>query len=122
MTDLKANGFTFGGAGLTLMSCWCAWWFSGGYPEALLPFGPAFLLVWAAVCAGTTLNWEIMLQQNFEAAEAGAKKQKQIAGQGKFKRVDDKELQEKAILYRLASWRGRGVFLLGRAARRRRGA
>ena len=28
MSDLKANGFTFGGAGLTLMSCWCAWWFS----------------------------------------------------------------------------------------------
>mmetsp|Transcript_3248 Transcript_3248/g.9616 ORF Transcript_3248/g.9616 Transcript_3248/m.9616 type:complete len:420 (-) Transcript_3248:44-1303(-) len=104
MTDLKANGFTFGGAGLTLMSCWMAWWFSGGYPSALLPAGPAFLVLWTAVCAGTTLNWEIMLQQNFEAAEAGAAKQKQIAGQGKLKKVGQDELAEKAILYRLASW------------------
>ena len=52
------------------MSIWIAAWFSGGYPAALLPAGPAFFLLWASVCAGTTLNWEIMLQQNFEAAEA----------------------------------------------------
>ena len=59
MSDLKANGFTFGGAGLTLMSCWMAWWFSGGYPGELRPLGPGFLALWAAVCAGTTLNWEV---------------------------------------------------------------
>ena len=60
MTDLKANGFTFGGAGLTLMSCWMAWWFSGGYPSALLPAGPAFLVLWTAVCAGTGGRAEIV--------------------------------------------------------------
>jgi len=98
MSDLKANGFTFGGAGLTLMSCWMAWWFSGGYPDVLRPVGPGFLALWSAVCAGTTLNWEVMLQQNFESQKKGK------AGQGKFKKVSQEELNEKAILYRLASW------------------
>ncbi|KAH8075044.1 hypothetical protein JL721_1031 [Aureococcus anophagefferens] len=71
VTDLKANGFTFGGAGLTLMSIWIAAWFSGLPGGAAR--GPAFFLLWASVCAGTTLNWEIMLQQNFEAAEEANK-------------------------------------------------
>jgi len=99
MSDLKANGFTFGGAGLTLMSCWMAWWFSGGYPSFLLPLGPAFFLVWTLVCVGTTVNWEFMLQQNFEAQSGKA-----IAGQRKLKKMSQDELNEKALLYRLASW------------------
>lgn len=100
MSDLKANGFTFGGAGLTLMSCWMAWWFSGGYPSFLLPMGPVFFLVWTLVCVGTTVNWEVMLQQNFEANSSG----KAIAGQRKLKKMSEDELNEKALLYRLASW------------------
>ena len=109
VTDLKANGFTFGGAGLTLMSIWIAGWFSGGYPAALLPAGPAFFLLWASVCAGTTLNWEIMLQQNFEAAEEANKALAKKGGrktdlERKFKTATPEELNEKAILYRLASW------------------
>mmetsp|Transcript_23195 Transcript_23195/g.60382 ORF Transcript_23195/g.60382 Transcript_23195/m.60382 type:complete len:470 (-) Transcript_23195:66-1475(-) len=103
MSDLKANGFTFGGAGLTLMSCWCAWWFSGGYPSFLLPAGPLFFLVWTLVCVGTTVNWEVMLQQNFEANSEGGSK-KAIAGQRKLKKMSQDELNEKALLYRLASW------------------
>ena len=43
MSDLKANGFTFGGAGLTLMSCWCAWWFSGRIPLLSLTVGTGLL-------------------------------------------------------------------------------
>ena len=33
-TDLKANGFTFGGTGLTCMCLYIAWWFSGDYPQS----------------------------------------------------------------------------------------
>ena len=29
LKDLKANGFTFGGTGLTCMCLYIAWWFSG---------------------------------------------------------------------------------------------
>jgi len=44
MRDLKANGFTFGGTGLTTMCLYIAWWFSGDYPGFLRPFDiPIFL-------------------------------------------------------------------------------
>jgi len=93
--DLKANGFTFGGTGLTCMCLYIAWWFSGDYPAFLHPFDIPIFFFWALVCGGTTANWEIMLQQNFEANERKA---------GKFAKVSKKEMQQKAILYRLASW------------------
>lgn len=93
--DLKANGFTFGGTGLTCMCLYIAWWFSGDYPDFLRPFDIPIYLFWALVCVGTTANWEIMLQQNFEANERAGRK---------FAKVDPQEMQQKAILYRLASW------------------
>jgi len=93
--DLKANGFTFGGTGLTCMCLYIAWWFSGDYPTFLHAFDIPIFFFWALVCGGTTANWEIMLQQNFEANERKS---------GKFAKVSKKEMQQKAILYRLASW------------------
>jgi len=95
LKDLKANGFTFGGTGLTCMCLYIAWWFSGDYPAFLLPFDIPIWIFWALVCVGTTANWEVMLQQNFEANERAG---------NKFAKVDPKEMQQKAILYRLASW------------------
>lgn len=95
LRDLKANGFTFGGTGLTCMCLYIAWWFSGDYPDALRAFDIPIWLFWALVCVGTTANWEIMLQQNFEANERPDRK---------FKKVSEKEMRQKAILYRLASW------------------
>jgi len=92
--DLKANGFTFGGTGLTTMCLYIAWWFSGDYPDFLRSFDVPIFFFWTFICVSTTVNWEVMLQQNFEANE---KKQ------GKFKASKD-ELNKKAILYRLASW------------------
>jgi len=92
MRDLKANGFTFGGTGLTTMCLYIAWWFSGDYPDFLRPFDIPIFLFWALVCAGTTANWEVMLQQNFQANERRRVK------------VPEKEMRQKAILYRLASW------------------
>ena len=35
LKDLKPNGFTFGGTGLTCMCLYIAWWFSGDYPTTL---------------------------------------------------------------------------------------
>merc|ERR1712129_560945 len=71
----------------------------GGLSEAfgkfLLPFDIPIWIFWALVCVGTTANWEVMLQQNFEANERAG---------NKFAKVDPKEMQQKAILYRLASW------------------
>ena len=72
LKDLKANGFTFGGTGLTCMCLYIAWWFSGDYPDALRAFDIPIFLFWGLVCVGTTANWEIMLQQNFEANERGS--------------------------------------------------
>ena len=72
--DLKANGFTFGGTGLTCMCLYIAWWFSGDYPAFLLPFDIPIWIFWALVCVGTTANWEVMLQQNFEANERSGNK------------------------------------------------
>jgi len=95
ITDLKANGFTFGGTGLTCMCLWIAWWFSGDYPEFLHQFDMAWFGLWTAVCVGTTVNWETMLQQNFEANERAGRK---------FAKVSKEEMQQKSILYRLASW------------------
>jgi len=95
LKDLKANGFTFGGTGLTCMCLYIAWWFSGDYPDALRAFDIPIYLFWMLVCVGTTANWEIMLQQNFEANERET---------GKFSKVSKDEMNKKAILYRLASW------------------
>ena len=95
LKDLKANGFTFGGTGLTCMCLWIAWWFSGDYPQWLHAFDIPVYAMWALVCAGTTVNWEYMLQQNFEANERAGRK---------FAKVPKKEMMQKAILYRLASW------------------
>jgi len=95
MRDLKANGFTFGGTGLTTMCLYIAWWFSGDYPEVLRAFDIPIYIFWALVCVGTTANWEIMLQQNFEANERET---------GSFSKVSKDEMNKKAILYRLASW------------------
>ena len=93
--DLKANGFTFGGTGLTCMCLYIAWWFSGDYPTFLHTFDIPIFFFWALVCVGTTANWETMLQQNFEANERST---------GKFTKVSKDEMNKKAILYRLASW------------------
>jgi hypothetical protein len=90
--DLKANGFTFGGTGLTCMCLYIAYWFSGDYPNFLRPFDIPIFLFWALVCAGTSVNWEVMLQQNFEANERTTVKQSKD------------EMNKKAILYRIASW------------------
>jgi hypothetical protein len=95
LKDLKANGFTFGGTGLTCMCLYIAWWFSGDYPDVLRAFDIPIFLFWTLVCVGTTANWEIMLQQNFEANERET---------GKFTKVSKDEMNKKAILYRLASW------------------
>ena len=95
LSDLKANGFTLGGTGLTLMCAWGAWWFSGSYPGWLHPLDGAFWVLWLGVCVGTTINWETMLQQNFEANERTGRK---------FAKVSEAEMREKTILYRLASW------------------
>ena len=69
LNDLKANGFTFGGTGLTCMCLYIAWWFSGDYPTWLLPFDIPIFVFWALVCVGTTANWEVTPQQNFEQFE-----------------------------------------------------
>jgi len=92
LMDLKANGFTFGGTGLTCMCLYIAWWFSGDYPAFLHAFDIPIFFFWTLICVGTTANWEIMLQQNFEANER------------KFTKVSEKEMNQKAFLYRLASW------------------
>lgn len=95
--DLKANGFTIGGTGLTCMSLWVAWWFSGSYPDALEPLNTAFFFLWAAICVGSTANWEYMLQQNFENSTGKARR-------GKFGKQTQDEMNKKALLYRIASW------------------
>jgi len=86
LSDLKANGFTFGGTGLTCMCLWIAWWFSGDYPMWLHTFDIPIYLLWGMVCVGTTANWEYMLQQNFEANERAGRK---------FAKVPKEEMQQK---------------------------
>ena len=61
LRDLKANGFTFGGSGLTCMCLWLTWWFSGEYPAALHVADWGFFSLWALICVGSTLNWEARL-------------------------------------------------------------
>ena len=95
LRDLKANGFTFGGSGLTLMCLWMAWWYSGDYPSWLQPLNWPFFALWSAVVIGTTANWELMLQQNFEANERSGRK---------FAAVSPAEMEQKKVLYRVASW------------------
>ena len=110
--DLKANGFTFGGTGLTSMSLWIAWWFSGSYPSFLHAFDLPMYVLWTAVCVGTTANWEYMLQQNFEvqqekmavAAASPGNKTRNAAARTKFAKEAADEMKDKAFLYRLASW------------------
>merc|ERR1719443_150570 len=85
LKDLKANGFTFGGTGLTCMCLYIAWWFSGDYPMFLRPFDIPIYFFWALVCIGTTVNWEIMRQQNFEANERET---------GKLSRVSKDEMNK----------------------------
>lgn len=103
LKDLKANGFTFGGTGLTVMCLYIAWWFSGDYPEALHAFDVPIFFFWALVCVGTTVNWEVMLQQNFEDNE---RKQRaaEASGQTLMVSQNKQERDQKALLYRLASW------------------
>lgn len=101
IADYKSNGFTFGGAGLTLMSCWIAWWFSGSYPEFLAPFGPAFFALWSCVCVGTTLNWELMLRSRKAFEGSGEPRARDFK---KFRASDAGAVDEVALLYRLASW------------------
>ena len=100
LNDMKANGFTFGGTGLTCMCLYIAWWFGGSYPDALRAFDVPIFFFWTVICVGTTANWELMLQQNFESNEA-----KREAGGDELKVSSRKrERDQKAILYRLASW------------------
>ena len=71
---------------------------------------------WALVCVGTTANWEIMLQQNFEANERET---------GKFARVSKDEMNKKAILCARATARPYdrpGLRRRALRARRERGA
>jgi len=77
------------------MCLYIAWWFSGDYPDVLRAWDVPIYAFWVLVCVGTTANWEIMLQQNFEANERAGRK---------FAKVSKKEMQQKSILYRLASW------------------
>jgi hypothetical protein len=110
LKDLKANGFTLGGTGLTMMCLWSAWWFSGSYPAALDTDAAraSFYAVWVALCVSTTANWEVMLQQNFEDNEGTKKVVKSRSGQEakkmKKKQMSEKEKAQKKFLYRLASW------------------
>ena len=103
LKDMKANGFTFGGTGLTVMCLYIAWWFSGDYPEVLHAFDVPIFFFWALVCVGTTVNWEVMLQQNFEDNE---RKQREAEASGRTFMVSQTKQQrdQKALLYRLASW------------------
>ena len=95
LRDLKANGFTFGGSGLTIMCLWMAWWYSGAYPDWLQPLNWPFFALWTAVVVGTTANWELMLQQDFESNERSGRK---------FAKVSPEEMAQKRVLYRVASW------------------
>ena len=110
LSDLKANGFTLGGTGLTLMCLWASWWFSGAYPSELEPLGPAFFALWTFICVATTWNWETMLQQaeHFEedapVPAGGLPKDRKAR---KLARPDGSQGglgAEKTLLYRLASW------------------
>ena len=84
--DLKANGFIYGGAGLTTMCLWMSWWFSGTYPSALHMIDRPLFTLWVLLCVGTSINWEAMLAVNLEKTEQSERK-KTIA-----------------LLYRIASW------------------
>ena len=66
LSDLKGNGFSLGGTGLTCMCAWMAWWFSGVYPGFLHSIDAALVVAFSLLCVATTANWEIMVQQNFE--------------------------------------------------------
>ena len=71
------------------MCLYIAWWFSGDYPALLHNFDIPIFFFWALVCIGTTANWEIMLQQNFEANERST---------GKFSKVSKDEMNKKVRL------------------------
>ena len=64
------------------MCLYIAWWFSGDYPAFLLPFDIPIWIFWALVCVGTTANWEVMLQQNFEANERAGNKFAKVGCRG----------------------------------------
>merc|ERR1712050_696159 len=49
LKDLKANGFTFGGTGLTCMCLYIAWWFSGDYPDVLRAWDVPIYAFWVLV-------------------------------------------------------------------------
>ena len=66
LSDLKANGFSLGGTGLTCMCAWLAWWFSGVYPSLLHTADATLVVLASLLCIATTVNWEVMVQMNFE--------------------------------------------------------
>ena len=66
LSDLKGNGFSLGGTGLTCMCAWMAWWFSGSYPALLHGIDAPLVVLFSLLCVATTVNWEVMVQQNFE--------------------------------------------------------
>ena len=88
VTDLKANGFIWGGTGLTSMCIWASLWFSNNNHDKTLDFW--FVSLWSFICVISTWNWESMLRFNFEGSINDKSKPKNFS--------------EKTLLYRLASW------------------
>lgn len=128
ISDLKGNGFSLGGTGLTAMCLWMAWWFSGSYPEALHALDGPLVGLFSLLCILTTINWELMVKRQFstgdmefspghgqEGAEAAAAATAPVAPR-KRDRQDRKlngvvsaedtasQVAVKKWLYRIASW------------------
>lgn len=120
LSDLKGNGFSLGGTGLTAMCLWLAWWFSGSLPDALHGADTTLFLFFSALCVGTTYNWELMVQKNFSGGdnEFGGQetKPKTTRSDRKFvaaatdtpgsaaATMDASTTATKKWLYRIASW------------------
>lgn len=69
LRDLKGNGFSLGGTGLTAMCLWMAWWFSGAYPTALHAADGVLVCVFSLLCILTTINWELMVKRHFSSGD-----------------------------------------------------
>jgi len=120
LSDLKGNGFSLGGTGLTTMCLWLAWWFSGSLPELLHGADMGLFVFFSALCVGTTYNWELMVQKNFSGGdnEFGGQQAKPKATRSDRKfaaaasdapgstavAMDASTTATKKWLYRIASW------------------
>eukprot|EP00622_Pseudochattonella_farcimen_P002156 FR737034.1.p1 GENE.FR737034.1~~FR737034.1.p1 ORF type:complete len:271 (+),score=15.34 FR737034.1:92-814(+) len=108
LSDLKGNGFALGGTGLTTMCLWLSWWFSGAYPSFMHAVDVPLVLFFSMLCVATTVNWEVMLQQNFGSGDQEQSKSKKGRQDRKMagatKEISAVELETKKWLYRVASW------------------